>query len=66
MFDGDVYAALAGYNAGPGNARIWLDSVATADDDLFVEEITLSEPRRCVRCVLANHAAYNRLYSPQP
>jgi len=66
MFDGDVYAALAGYNAGPGNARIWLDSVATADDDLFVEEITLSEPRLYVRRVLANYAAYNRLYSPQP
>lgn len=62
MFDGDAYPALVGYNAGPGNARAWLDSAATTDDDLYVEEITISEPRIYVRRVLANYAAYQRLY----
>ncbi len=62
MFDGDPYPALAGYNAGPGNARAWLEQAATDDDDLYIEEITLSEPKLYVRRVLAHYATYRHLY----
>jgi soluble lytic murein transglycosylase len=62
MFGGDPYPALVGYNAGPGNARAWLDRAATDDDDLYVEEITLNEPKLYVRRVLAHYANYRRLY----
>jgi soluble lytic murein transglycosylase len=62
MFGGDPYPALVGYNAGPGNARAWLDQAATEDDDLYVEEITLNEPKLYVRRVLAHYANYRRLY----
>lgn len=62
MFDGNVYPALAGYNAGPGNARFWLDAANTADNELYVEEITLNEPKLYVRRVLAHLANYRRLY----
>jgi soluble lytic murein transglycosylase len=62
MFGGNPYPALVGYNAGPGNARFWLDEAATDDDDLYVEEISLAEPKLYVRRVLAHLANYVRLY----
>lgn len=62
MFDGNVYPALVGYNAGPGNARFWLEEAATDDNELYVEEITLNEPKLYVRRVLAHLANYRRLY----
>lgn len=62
MFDGNSYPALVGYNAGPGNARHWLEQAATEDDDLYVEEISLSEPKLYVRRVLAHYDIYRRLY----
>ncbi|NOZ29684.1 MAG: tetratricopeptide repeat protein [Chloroflexi bacterium] len=61
MLDGDVIAALAGYNAGPGNALRWLER-AGGDDDRFFEEITLSEPRVYVQRILSFYATYRRLY----
>jgi soluble lytic murein transglycosylase len=63
MFDGNPYPALVGYNAGPGNARFWLDEAQTDDDDLYVEEITVNEPKLYVRRVLAHYAHYVRLYN---
>ncbi len=41
-FDGDLYAALAAYNAGPGNAAVWKD-LAPEDPDLFLEVIRLDQ-----------------------
>lgn len=66
MFDGDRYPALVGYNAGPGNARFWLEQAQTDDDDLYVEEITVNEPKLYVRRVLAHLANYRRLYGGGP
>jgi soluble lytic murein transglycosylase len=62
MFDGNAYPALVGYNSGPGNARFWLQAADTSDDDLYVEEISLAEPKLYVRRVLAHYANYVRLY----
>ena len=43
-FNGGLYQALAGYNAGPGNAQIWND-LAGGDPDLFLEIIRFNETR---------------------
>ncbi len=58
---GSIVAALAGYNAGPGNARTW-QGLAGGDEALFVELMTYSEPRLYVQRILSHYYHYNRLY----
>ncbi len=65
MLDGNLMAALAGYNAGPGNAARWLKE-ANGDNDRFFAAITLSEPRLYVQRVLSYYATYRRLYGRTP
>jgi soluble lytic murein transglycosylase len=38
LFDGNLYAGLAAYNAGPGNAIVW-NELAGKDPDLFLDFI---------------------------
>jgi soluble lytic murein transglycosylase len=60
IFDGNLLAALAAYNAGPGNVLEW---VKVSDDlDIFVESIPFWESRYYVRTVYVNLAAYRRIY----
>jgi soluble lytic murein transglycosylase len=61
-FEGDVYAALAGYNAGPGNSEIWL-SKAADDPDLFVEIIRFTETKNYIKYISEIFAIYRRIYS---
>lgn len=60
-FDGNLYHALAAYNAGPGNAQRW-QSAAPEDIDLFVEEIDVGQAKLYVRRVMENLAVYRYLY----
>ena len=60
-FDGDLYAALAGYNGGPGNARRWRE-LARGDPDLFLESITLDETRTYLVRIREHLAMYQKLY----
>ena len=61
-FDGDMYATLAGYNAGPGNSAAWLDE-AGGDPDLFVEIIRFSETKTYIKNISEIFAIYRRIYS---
>lgn len=64
MFDGNQFAALAAYNAGPGNVLEW---IKVSDDlDIFVERIPYRESRVYIRNIYVNLAAYRRLYGPPP
>ncbi|NLT43313.1 MAG: transglycosylase SLT domain-containing protein [Anaerolineae bacterium] len=58
---GNVPAALAAYNAGPGNAQTWL-SLSGADADFFYETVAFAETRRYLDTVLPNYQEYLRLY----
>jgi soluble lytic murein transglycosylase len=60
IFDGNQFAALAAYNAGPGNVQEW---IKVSDDlDIFVESIPFWESRTYIRNIYVNLAAYRRIY----
>jgi soluble lytic murein transglycosylase len=56
IYDGDVVAALAAYNAGPGNAERWGASEMTIDD------ITYPETKAYVQKVLEKQREYRHTY----
>jgi peptidoglycan lytic transglycosylase len=56
-YDGDEAAALAAYNAGPGNADQW------GGGDLSVEEIPFPETRAYVEEVLEKRGEYRAKYA---
>jgi soluble lytic murein transglycosylase len=58
-YDGDVVAALAAYNAGPGNVDKWGGS------DLTVDEIPYPETRAYVEEVLSKQRAYRDKYAKE-
>jgi soluble lytic murein transglycosylase len=64
-FDGDVYAALAAYNGGPGNAVTWL-GLAAGDEDLFVEVIRFDETRNYLMGIYEVFSIYRRVYERVP
>ena len=61
---GDITAALAAYNAGPGRVDAWLKDPSLTDKDgkLIADRIPLSEPRRYVDAVLSTAQKYYELY----
>lgn len=62
FLDGNTIAALVGYNAGPGNSQEWRNE-SGADDPLFVEILTFSEPRLYIHRITSNYYHYLRIYS---
>lgn len=61
LFEGDLSAALAAYNGGPGNSLRWREAAPT-DPDVFLETIDLSETRAYVQLVLEHYAHYRYAY----
>ena len=63
---GDALApVIASYNAGEERVAIWWESARHLSEDFFVDTIPYSETRRFVRQVLANYAAYQKIYGNQ-
>jgi soluble lytic murein transglycosylase len=60
-FDGTVHAALAAYNAGPGNAARWYE-IAGDDLDLFEETMDFAETRKYIDRIYLGQAVYRYLY----
>jgi soluble lytic murein transglycosylase len=61
-FEGDLYAALAAYNGGPGNAARW-KAASGGDPDLFYETISLWETQLYIRRVSEYYVIYQKLYA---
>ena len=61
VFDGDIYAALAAYNSGPGNALKWKE-IAGDDPDLFLGSVRYLESRDYIRSIAEIFAQYVRIY----
>jgi soluble lytic murein transglycosylase len=64
-FDGNLYAALAAYNGGPGNSIAWL-KLAPNDPDLFLEIIRYSETRNYIRGIYEIFSLYRKVYDRTP
>ncbi|MDH5507115.1 MAG: tetratricopeptide repeat protein [Anaerolineae bacterium] len=62
LFDGNLPAALAAYNGGPGNSVEWL-GLSQDDADLFVEVIRFGETRNYVRGIYEIFRIYQGIYS---
>lgn len=60
-FDGNTYAALAGYNAGPGRAISWLE-LSGGDPDLFMATITISTTQLYIQRIYSHYNIYRELY----
>ncbi|HEY5982342.1 MAG TPA: tetratricopeptide repeat protein [Anaerolineales bacterium] len=63
LLGGDLYAALAAYNGGPGNAVQW-QQLAHGDPDLFLETVRAQETRDYIRRIYEIYIIYRRLYGP--
>jgi soluble lytic murein transglycosylase len=61
LLNGDLYAALAAYNGGPGNAQAWKE-LAGDDPDLFLETVRFEETRNYIRNIYEIFVIYKRLY----
>jgi soluble lytic murein transglycosylase len=59
--DDNLVSALVGYNAGPGNSDQWREAYGQ-DDALFVEQLTINEPRIYIHAIVSNLYHYTRLY----
>jgi soluble lytic murein transglycosylase len=61
----DLFAALAAYNGGPGNAQSWQEA-AGGDPDLFLEIVRYEETRNYIRGVYEYFNIYRRIYARNP
>lgn len=63
LLGGNLYAGLAAYNAGPGNAIVWRE-MAGDDLDLLLEIIRFEETRNYIRFIYEIYNTYRTLYGP--
>jgi len=59
----NLFAMLAAYNGGPGNALAW-NELAGNDPDLLVEVIRFEETRNYLRNIYEIFGTYRSIYSP--
>jgi soluble lytic murein transglycosylase len=65
QFEGNPYAALAGYNAGQGNANKWLSSGVWDGSLKNIETIPFGETRHYIQRVNYYYNKYRKLYEGQ-
>lgn len=65
-YRGNLYLALAAYNAGSGNVDKWLRSIKAKDWEEWAESIPFQETRDYVRKVMAAYRIYKEIYREKP
>ena len=62
-FEGNMLAALAAYNGGPGNAARWLEVQPFPGPDGYAYAVDFTETRAYLEHVSSNYAVYRFLYA---
>jgi soluble lytic murein transglycosylase len=62
-FDGNLYRAIAAYNAGPKATNKWWPDKGNVDHEVIIENISYRETRNYVKRVLRDQHQYRQLYS---
>ena len=65
LFEDKILPVIASYNAGEDRVEEWWAGTRHLRGDFFVDSIPYSETRRFAREVIANLAAYERVYATQ-
>lgn len=60
--NGQIYMALAAYNAGPNKLFVWMERYVVTDPILFIDLIPYRETREYVASVLRNYYWYRRIH----
>jgi len=61
-YNGNLYLALAAYNAGSGNVDRWIKNIKARNWEEWSEGIPFEETRNYVKKVLGAYRAYKELY----
>lgn len=61
LLDDDLYATLAAYNGGPGNAIEW-QALADGDPDLLLESVRFVETRNYIKAIYETYNIYKSIY----
>ena len=61
LLNDDLYATLAAYNGGPGNAIEW-QALGNGDPDLLLESVRFSETRDYIRNIYETYHIYKSIY----